>query len=117
MRRPGLEQTRPPPFNPTTVIRYHLSEASDDTLTFFDAPGRKVRVLDSGHKSAGTYSDVLESAGLTSGVYLYRPETPTFSDTKRMILSRQAIAAREGSCRTCARVRISGPVRVLQATP
>jgi hypothetical protein len=85
---------------------------SDDRLPLFDAPGRKVRVFDSGHKSAGTYSDVLESAGLTSGVYLYRLETPTFSDTKRMILSRQAIAAREGSCRTCARVRISGPVIV-----
>jgi hypothetical protein len=83
-----LDQNRPNPFNPTTVISYHLSEASDYTLTLFDALGRKVRVLDSGHKSAGTYSYVLESAGLTSGVYLYRLETPTFSDTKRMILSR-----------------------------
>jgi hypothetical protein len=83
-----LEQSHPNPFHPVTVIRYHLSQASEYSLTLFDVLGRKVRVLDSGYRSAGTYTYILESTGLLSGVYLYRLETPTFSDTKRMILSR-----------------------------
>jgi Mg-chelatase subunit ChlD len=83
-----LEQNRPNPFNPTTVITYRLGETGEYTLTLFDALGRKVRVLETGAKPAGTYTYVLDATGLTSGVYLYRLETPAYSDTKRMILSR-----------------------------
>jgi len=83
-----LEQNRPNPFNPATVIAYELGEESDYTLTLFDAVGRKIRVLEQGRKSAGSYTYHLDATTLPSGVYLYRLETPTFNDTKRMVLSR-----------------------------
>ncbi len=83
-----LEQNRPNPFNPATTIEYHLGEASEYSLKLFDALGRMVRELESGHKQAGTYTYVLDATGLASGVYLYKLETPGFSETKRMILSR-----------------------------
>jgi hypothetical protein len=83
-----LEQNKPNPFNPSTTIAYELGEESDYTLTLFDALGRKVRELSSGHKSAGRYEVVVEMGDLPSGVYIYRLETPTFTGSKRMILSR-----------------------------
>ena len=83
-----LEQNRPNPFNPATVIAYELGEESEYTLTLFDAVGRKIRVLEQGRKSAGSYTYHLDATTLPSGVYLYRLETPTFNDTKRMVLSR-----------------------------
>jgi hypothetical protein len=86
--RTHLEQNRPNPFNPATTIEYHLGVASDYALTLYDALGRMLRVLDSGYKPAGTHTYILDATGLSSGVYLYRLETPAYSETKRMILSR-----------------------------
>ena len=83
-----LEQNKPNPFNPSTVIGYELGAETDYTLTLYDALGRKVRELASGHKAAGRYEEVVEMGDLPSGVYIYRLETPTFSGSKRMILSR-----------------------------
>ncbi len=83
-----LKQNHPNPFNPTTTIEYQFGEASEYSLTLYDALGRMLRVLDSGYKPAGAHSYVLDATALPSGVYLYRLETPTYSDTKRMILSR-----------------------------
>ena len=83
-----LDQNRPNPFDPTTVITYRLGESGEYTLTLFDALGRKVKVLETGQKAAGTYTYVLNASDLTSGVYLYRLETASFTDTKRMILNR-----------------------------
>ena len=39
-----------------------------DTLTLYDALGRKVRELASGHKAAGRYEEVVEMGDLPSGV-------------------------------------------------
>jgi hypothetical protein len=83
-----LYQNKPNPFNPSTVIEYTLGEESDYVLTLYDALGRKLREIETGHKSAGRYQVQFESGDLSSGVYLYRLETPKYSDTKRMILSR-----------------------------
>jgi hypothetical protein len=83
-----LEQNRPNPFNPTTMIEYQLGASGEYTLTLYDALGRMLRVLDSGYKPAGTYTYELDATGLASGVYLYRLDTSNYSDTRRMILSR-----------------------------
>jgi hypothetical protein len=87
-RSTHLLQCHPNPFNPTTVIPYRLGELTDYTLTLYDMLGRRLRVLEAGRKEAGSYHYEFDAGDLTSGVYLYRLETPTFSDTKRMILSR-----------------------------
>ncbi len=87
-RTTQLKQNHPNPFNPATTIEYHLGEAGEYTLTLFDALGRMLRVLDSGHKPAGKHTCVLDATDLPSGVYLYKLETAGFSETKRMILSR-----------------------------
>jgi len=83
-----LEQNRPNPFNPSTTIGYELGEATDYSLTLHDVLGRMVRVLEEGHKAAGRYTVIVEANGLPSGVYLYRLETPTHIETKRMVLAR-----------------------------
>jgi hypothetical protein len=87
-RSTHLLQCHPNPFNPTTVIPYRLGELTDYSLTLYDVLGRRLRVLEAGRKEAGSYHYEFDAGDLTSGVYLYRLETPTFSDTKRMILSR-----------------------------
>ena len=39
-----------------------------------------------GQKSAGLYTATFDASGLSSGVYLYKITTPSFSETKKMLL-------------------------------
>jgi hypothetical protein len=84
----SLAQNTPNPFNPTTQIEYRLGSESDYTLRLYDAVGRDLGVIEQGHKPAGTYTVRFDARNLPSGVYLYRLTTPTFNDTKRMIIAR-----------------------------
>lgn len=85
----SLLQNYPNPFNPSTVIRFRLPAASDAQLTVYNVLGQKVRVLFNGSLQAGEHSyewngqnDNGES--VQSGIYFYRLETPSWSDSKKM---------------------------------
>ena len=67
----------PNPFNPSTNITFQLESESDYELAIYDMMGRQIRLLDKGHKLAGTYTlnwngqnDRGEVVG--SGVYAIR---------------------------------------------
>jgi len=88
-----LEQNRPNPFNPSTVIRYEIPQASQTTLRIYNIRGQLIRTLVHGNQSAGSHQaiwDARDNAGheVASGVYFYRLETPIGSAHKRMILLR-----------------------------
>lgn len=81
-----LAQNFPNPFNPSTTIQFSLPQDDDVRLKVFDARGREVETLVSGRTSRGTHKVSFNAANLASGVYLYRLETSTFSETKKMLL-------------------------------
>ena len=86
-----LDQNSPNPFNPTTAIRFTLSEKQTVTISVYDVNGRLVRTLLSGVRETGSHTvtwDGRDSAGVTvgSGVYFYRLDAGKFSDTKKMVL-------------------------------
>lgn len=81
----------PNPFNPSTTIRFNLSEASNVTLDVYNMLGQKVASLYNGlgHSGANEVSwngtnDLNES--VDSGVYLYRVTTPTGAVSGKMIM-------------------------------
>jgi flagellar hook assembly protein FlgD len=84
----------PNPFNPMTRIRYELPETGAVTLEVFDLTGRLVRVLRNGVKEGpGLQSvswDGTDGAGrsVASGVYLYRLNMGSHSESRRMVLVR-----------------------------
>jgi hypothetical protein len=81
-----LGQNYPNPFNPTTVFQYQLSTACLVRLDVFDILGRNVAILVNEKKSAGYYSLEFNASRLTSGVYFYRLQAGTFTETKKLIL-------------------------------
>ncbi len=81
-----LYQNYPNPFNPTTKIEYQLPELSKVKLTIYDVLGREVTTLVNEEKPAGTYEVDFDGTNLPSGVYFYRIESGSFSDTKKFIL-------------------------------
>lgn len=81
-----LSQNYPNPFNPQTIIQYDLPESSHVSLEVFNSVGQRVMKLVNGQQSAGQYTITFNSLGLSSGVYLYKLTTPSFTKSKKMLL-------------------------------
>jgi hypothetical protein len=82
----SLLQNYPNPFNPSTQIQYVLPEASLVTLEVLNSVGQKVTELVNTQKPAGHHTATFDASGLSSGVYLYKLTTPSFTQTKKMLL-------------------------------
>ena len=91
-----LLQNYPNPFNPETWIPYRLSESGPVSLSIYDATGTLVRTLSLGYQSAGFYQNREFAAywdgrnilgePVASGVYFYQLTTPSFQQTRRMLI-------------------------------
>ena len=81
-----LNQNYPNPFNPSTNIQYALPVDAHVSLVIYNALGQKVMELVNGQKSAGYHTATFNASALSSGVYLYRLTTPSFTQTKKMLL-------------------------------
>ena len=91
-----LLQNYPNPFNPETWIPYQLSEDSPVSIAIYDTTGRLVRTLSLGFQSAGFYNSREHAAywdgrnalgeRVASGVYFYQLTTPSFQQTRRLVI-------------------------------
>jgi hypothetical protein len=73
----GLEANYPNPFNPSTTLRYNLTEAGQVQLTVHNVVGQQVRVLVDQVQEAGAHQiewDGRDQSGqaVAPGLYLYR---------------------------------------------
>lgn len=84
----SLHQNYPNPFNPVTEIRFQIAEVGLVTLKVFDLLGREVATLVNEVKQPGRYEVTWDADGVSSGVYLYRLQTGSFAETKKLILVR-----------------------------
>lgn len=82
----ALDQNYPDPFNPSTIISYQLPMNTFVTLEVYDMLGRRVTTLVNEKENAGTHSVMFNGSFLSSGVYLYRLQTGTYSETKKFVL-------------------------------
>jgi hypothetical protein len=87
-----LYPCRPNPFNPTTLIRYDLPEASRVDVGLYDVSGRLVRTLVQGDRIPAARHEVVwhgrdqHNRPVASGAYLYWLEAGSFARTRRMTL-------------------------------
>ncbi|MBS1492018.1 MAG: T9SS type A sorting domain-containing protein [Bacteroidetes bacterium] len=84
----SLSQNYPNPFNPVTKISYSIPSKEFVSLKVFDVLGKEVAVLVNETKSTGIYEAIFDASKLSSGVYFYKLETSSFSDVKRMIVTK-----------------------------
>ena len=81
-----IYQNYPNPFNPTTTFSFSLPSRSFVTLKVFDVLGKEVATIISEEMVAGNYSRQWNAANLPSGVYFYRLQAGSFTQTKKLIL-------------------------------
>ena len=82
----SLDQNFPNPFNPTTTISFSLPSKSFVSLRLFDALGRQVSDLLSEELPAGKYAKEWNATPFSSGIYFYRMQAGSFSETKKLLL-------------------------------
>jgi len=83
-----LEQNYPNPFNPSTEIRFSIPKDSHVKLELFNTLGGKVATLMNKEMSAGSHNYQLSISNyqLPSGIYFYKLQSGSFSETKKMLL-------------------------------
>jgi hypothetical protein len=81
-----LFQNHPNPFNPTTKISFSIAEAQNVKLTIYNTLGQQVAELVNGEMNAGVHTIDFNGSNLTSGFYIYRIETASYSKTMKMML-------------------------------
>lgn len=82
----NLFNNYPNPFNPVTNIKFDIPKSSFVKLHIYDSKGAVVSELVNTNLQAGSYNYSFDAVKLSSGVYFYRVEAGSFTETKRMIL-------------------------------
>jgi len=81
-----LKQNYPNPFNPSTTISFSLQEQLDVSLKVFSLVGSEVATLLSRRLSRGDYQVQWHPMGLPSGVYVYRLQSGSILQSKKLII-------------------------------
>jgi len=93
MRDFTLFQNHPNPFNPETVIEYHLPKSSFVEISIYNLQGQQINKLLSKKQIAGSFElrwDGRNDEGhpVASGIYLYSLKAGEYSSSKKMMLLR-----------------------------
>ncbi|MDD4224649.1 MAG: C25 family cysteine peptidase [Candidatus Cloacimonetes bacterium] len=86
-----LEGNYPNPFNPETTISFSTKEAGPVRLCVYNVKGQLVREVVNGDLPAGRHRIVWNgkdsnNRGVSSGIYMYRMDTPGYTKTLKMML-------------------------------
>jgi photosystem II stability/assembly factor-like uncharacterized protein len=84
-----LYQNYPNPFNPSTKIKFSVPAVEtihELSLRVYDILGREVATLVNEQLKPGSYEVEWDASNYPSGVYIYKLQTESFSEIKKMIL-------------------------------
>jgi hypothetical protein len=81
-----LAQNFPNPFNPATSIRYTIGKSDNVSLKVYNMLGQEVASVVNQFQTAGSYTVNFDASKLASGMYLYKIQSGSFSDVKKMML-------------------------------
>ena len=88
----SLSQNYPNPFNPYTIIKYSVASKENlrsttlVQLKVYDILGNEIAVLVNDEKQAGNFQVEFDASQMPSGIYFYRLNAGSFTQTKKMIL-------------------------------
>ena len=83
-----LYQNYPNPFNPSTKIRFAVPLNTKVTIEIYNQLGELVAQPVNTIHEAGSYDIEVNMGNYASGVYFYRISAGTFSDVKKMMLTK-----------------------------
>jgi hypothetical protein len=82
----ALHQNYPNPFNARTTFRYSLAQTGRVSLRIYNLLGQEVATVADGVQTTGHHTASPDLNDLPSGVYVYRLESGSFHDARKMVL-------------------------------
>jgi hypothetical protein len=82
----SLNQNFPNPFNPSTDFTYEIAKAGLVSIKVYNVLGQVVSTLVNEFKQSGSYPATWNATGFSSGIYFYKMQSGSFTETKKMIL-------------------------------
>jgi nitrous oxidase accessory protein NosD len=82
----ALFNNYPNPFNPSTTITYDIPIEGRVVLKVYNSLGQEVATLTDETVRPGRYWVTWDAKGVASGVYLYRLQSGSFSQVRKMVL-------------------------------
>lgn len=82
----GLMQNYPNPFNASTTIPFELPETAQIRLDLYNILGQRVATLEQGVFEAGRHTVILDGSRLSSGIYVYRLQAGSFSQSRTLLI-------------------------------
>tara|TARA_B100001971_G_C17706417_1_gene294288 strand:+ start:106 stop:366 length:261 start_codon:yes stop_codon:yes gene_type:complete len=82
----GINQIYPNPFNPTTTIRYGLSQNIKVQISIYDITGRLIATLINEFRTAGYHSITWDASDFSSGIYFLKMSSKKFTETQTLVL-------------------------------
>lgn len=70
-----MDQNFPNPFSGSTTVTYHLSTAEWISLELYDTLGRKIRTVEEGTRTPGTYRVRVDGTEIPGGLYILKLRT------------------------------------------
>jgi len=81
-----LYQAYPNPFNPVTQFGYAIPTKSQVRIDIYDLRGRLMETLVNQVKEPGNYQVAWDASKYPSGVYLYKIQAGTYTETRKCLL-------------------------------
>ncbi len=78
----------PNPFTGNTTIAYTLNQNTAIEINVFDLLGNKIAVIETGTKTAGSYTTNFDASAVSAGIYLLQLKTGTKLMTKKLVVSK-----------------------------
>ena len=80
-----LYRNFPNPFNPSTTIKFYLPKTELVTIIIYSLNGQEIETLVNGEIPAGQHELHWTAKDLASGVYIYKMNAGSFTESKKMI--------------------------------
>jgi photosystem II stability/assembly factor-like uncharacterized protein len=84
----ALGQNYPNPFNPSTTIPFSIPSETFVSLKVFDVLGKEVAIIVSKEMSKGSYNQQWRADNLSSGIYIYRLRTASYTRARKFVLQK-----------------------------
>jgi hypothetical protein len=81
-----LYQNYPNPFNASTIIKYDIPKECYIRIVLYDIAGKIVSDIINTKLKAGSYTQIVKTDNLSSGIYFVCLESGEFKSTKRIVL-------------------------------
>ena len=84
----GLSQAYPSPGIREITIPYQLPEPTRTSLNIYDITGKLIHTVIHTKQAPGYHSIVWDAKDTPNGIYFYKLETPSFTQSKKLIILR-----------------------------